>query len=752
MNNVEFVKVKGTSRLSVAITVTFSDDTIKTLIVNEGDRVRNLTYVEGGCLYTITGDVKVINYTATASKTPITPSTCIHNTTSDFSKKVTSNSLVIDCSDTYKSDIRVVPIMNIRDFEGTPSSDLEITDVRFLSFKEVSFMSNNTPIAVLWNDEPVQVKQEDANVDVYTFTPPTVNRLNTLVVLDANSKVIEDIKGSEPKKLADTEITSAIRSSITAFIEKYFEKFTNELDVQVPDEEFYVKVADEVADAQELSMGGTTFTKSGSVYVNIGNNSFVNKPPFVVKDDGLYISPIVAQTLAGMDDRLVINVNGFDIDIKIIDNRPDVALEVTEYKAVGEKIGCIHSVEPILGAPILTYEESRQDGTSKVALQLSDPATGVMANSVVFVQKKNITDDVITYEIVSSDENGYVKLGHDYYNGIVKGVDEVDYEMKLTIGDTYHLDLGLKVVETIPEGRTVDIIIGDDAGADSKTITDGLPLAQDGDIVGLLAGTYEEDFNVSEGLTITGPTDDGEAIITGVVTADVDDSQLILEKLSYKNTTSPEGTGSSELEAKGNGISITGTSEVTLSDLKVQNNSNFSNVLSIKNTGVVRIKDSEFGNNDSYHVIDFGEDAKVANGTVIKNVKFGRNAGDVISMYDFEDEAVITIKDCDFDLSSNAIRISNVSNAKVTINIENVTYHATSVEPTTAGLIVFEDFTDNQDFSNVTVNFKNVGYQPEGGARVVFTGKTHETAGQLYYIKATSGEYEGGQPVTTFSE
>ena len=108
----DFVKIKSVPKLAVSLVITMSDTSTKTMIIREGDRVTNLSYItNGGKVETITGDVKVIKFTASSRQTQ---QECVHSLTSDFAARVSVTDLVVDCSDVYKSDIRVIPVSSIR--------------------------------------------------------------------------------------------------------------------------------------------------------------------------------------------------------------------------------------------------------------------------------------------------------------------------------------------------------------------------------------------------------------------------------------------------------------------------------------------------------------------------------------------------------------------------------------------------------------------------------------------------------------
>ena len=119
-------------------------------------------------------------------------------------------------------------------------------------------------------------------------------------------------------------------------------------------------------------------------------------------------------------------------------------------------------------------------------------------------------------------------------------------------------------------------------------------------------------------------------------------------------------------------------------------------------------------------------------------------------MYKFEENAVVTIKDCVFKKSSNAVRVSNASDVNATINSENITYLETNEAPND-GLLILQDDA-NDDYSKFILNFKNVAYSPLSGVRTVFSDRTDEVGGQLWYIcRKDDQPYTKGQPNASYS-
>ena len=136
---------------------------------------------------------------------------------------------------------------------------------------------------------------------------------------------------------------------------------------------------------------------------------------------------------------------------------------------------------------------------------------------------------------------------------------------------------------------------------------------------------------------------------------------------------------------------------------------------------------------------------------IIDNIDFvAKMDNNAISIFDWQDNAVITISNCYFADVSNPLRISNRSNKPATINIINCTVDSwTSGEY--AGFICMQDYTSGSaeaaqtanQFGKLTINFVNV--TGPDGVKIVGTAKDLVENHQIYLYT----EWEG---VVDYSE
>lgn len=449
MVNSDFLKVKSIPEISTTIVITSQDGSVKTLVVKEGDTVENLTYVDSGNLHTISGVVKVIKYTVAKDNSSVN-SNCIHNTVSDFAKRVSISSLTVDCSDKYHSDIRYVPVSCIRDFIANGDNVIDISELRFSGDNVVSFMSNNVPVAAVWNGNVVEVIQNEGS-EVYTFTAPTMLKTNVLVVMDSDTRVKTTVAGVTPLIVSDIDITANMSASVTNFIDKYFNKYTDtDRDIEVERDDVYVKVASGVTDAEVVVINGDTFTKGNEIPVGIGQNSYVNICPFLIENDDLYLASPVAKIAADELDNVVVEVNGFTLEFKIIDNTIDTKLSIASIEAVGHPENGYNVVEMEDGVENIIVQ-TRTTGLGKVRVELLDAeSTPVPEGLVTYVKTSNELGEVISYEVCQTGVDGTIDLTASYYNDDVIESTEIERTFDIAVGDAETISIKLFVEEIVP--------------------------------------------------------------------------------------------------------------------------------------------------------------------------------------------------------------------------------------------------------------------------------------------------------------
>lgn len=165
--------------------------------------------------------------------------------------------------------------------------------------------------------------------------------------------------------------------------------------------------------------------------------------------------------------------------------------------------------------------------------------------------------------------------------------------------------------------------------------------------------------------------------------------------------------------------------DVEAKDLNISGSfpkANGNTVISVNNAEFIVFKDMVFDASEVYNGIEIG---LASNSVLPKNILFdnckfqGEFSNNAILIFGTQDNAIITLNNCYFEKISNALRLSNKSNASgVVVNINNCTVDQWETRAPWQGFLICEDYTNkteeevnaNNLFGDgkITVNFNNL--------------------------------------------
>lgn len=199
--------------------------------------------------------------------------------------------------------------------------------------------------------------------------------------------------------------------------------------------------------------------------------------------------------------------------------------------------------------------------------------------------------------------------------------------------------------------------------------------------------------------------------------------------------------------------------DVEAKDLNISGSfpkANGNTVISVNNAEFIVFKDMVFDVSEVYNGIEIG---LASNSVLPKNILFdnckfqGEFSNNAILVFGTQDNAIITLNNCYFEKISNALRLSNKSNASgVVVNINNCTVDQWETRAPWQGFLICEDYTNkteeevnaNNLFGDgkITVNFNNlvhagVKINPADPASVC--GTKNESQVVMVYQDAVAG-------------
>ena len=185
-------------------------------------------------------------------------------------------------------------------------------------------------------------------------------------------------------------------------------------------------------------------------------------------------------------------------------------------------------------------------------------------------------------------------------------------------------------------------------------------------------------------------------------------------------------------------------------------------VISVNNSDYVVFKDMTFDSSNVYNGVEIGLSSdKLPKNILFDNCKFtGSFSNNAILVFGTQDNATITLNNCYFEKVSNALRLSNKTNASgITVNIINCSVDQWDITTPWQGFLICQDYTStgideiesNNLFGNgkITVNFVNLKYKdeklvPTNLSKVCGTGNED----QIVYVWAEAKDGMNARPYT----
>lgn len=213
-----------------------------------------------------------------------------------------------------------------------------------------------------------------------------------------------------------------------------------------------------------------------------------------------------------------------------------------------------------------------------------------------------------------------------------------------------------------------------------------------------------------------------EAKVYSISNANITNSPSITAKSVILNDSTL--TNNARMQIKAENVNINNL-QVTGDFPKSTSNS----VININDTENIIFKDMTFNSSNVYNGIEIGlssDNSKLPKNIIFDNCRFeGSFSNNAILIFGTQNNATITLNNCYFEKVSNALRLSNKSNASgVTVNIINCTVDEWDSNTLWSGFLICEDYTNTESeaqaeeanlFSpeKIKVNFINLIHNSE---------------------------------------
>lgn len=185
-----------------------------------------------------------------------------------------------------------------------------------------------------------------------------------------------------------------------------------------------------------------------------------------------------------------------------------------------------------------------------------------------------------------------------------------------------------------------------------------------------------------------------EAKVYSISNANMTNSPSITAKSVILNDSTL--TNNARMQIKAENVNINNL-QVTGDFPKSTSNS----VININDTENIIFKDMTFNSSDVYNGIEIGlssDNSKLPKNIIFDNCRFeGSFSNNAILIFGTQNNATVTLNNCYFEKVSNALRLSNKSNASgVTVNVINCTVDEWDSNTLWSGFLICEDYTNTE--------------------------------------------------------
>ena len=238
-------------------------------------------------------------------------------------------------------------------------------------------------------------------------------------------------------------------------------------------------------------------------------------------------------------------------------------------------------------------------------------------------------------------------------------------------------------------------------------------------------GSASELKDSSKDYIVSGSINENAEIVSEEMKTENIDDTTVWNQLIEKGEIVGKSISLKSIKVSDNARLKLNAGDVEAKDLNISGSfpkANGNTVISVNNAEFIVFKDMVFDASEVYNGIEIG---LASNSVLPKNILFdnckfqGEFSNNAILVFGTQDNAIITLNNCYFEKISNALRLSNKSNASgVVVNINNCTVDQWETRAPWQGFLICEDYTNkteeevnaNNLFGDgkITVNFNNL--------------------------------------------
>lgn len=338
------IKAKAKIMFRLTLSTNFEKRSVD---IHIGDFIDGLIYQEDDSLREVSGVVKSINTFERALPRSS------YDSPDFISLRNAIESITLDVSDKYNSELITIDIVNIRNYDMVIHNTLEIKHLDVVDKNHIRFYSETKPIAFVWNDKTFLIEADEIDPFVYNVTIDTMNMTNILTIFDDSGCIYKQVVNGPGMDVVDEhDVQDDLKSVIYNFQNLFFEKYNNTDLTDLIGDSVYIPLVKNIGDIESFIMNGITYYTDDLPYVEVlipnrdtdvkVENAATMYPFKFIDDDFCICAPIIPH-FVDENGILSMNVNGYEQSWLILPNR-NVGIDIKDIIAMNVPNGYVPTV------------------------------------------------------------------------------------------------------------------------------------------------------------------------------------------------------------------------------------------------------------------------------------------------------------------------------------------------------------------------------------------------------------------------
>lgn len=307
------IKAKAKIMFRLTLSTTYEK---RSADIHIGDFIDGLIYQDGDNLKEVSGVVRSINTFERSLPRSA------YGSPDYISLRNIIESITLDVSDKYSSELLTVDIVDIRNYDMVIHNILEIRNFEIIDKNLIRFYSETKPIAFVWNDKAYPVVPVETMDFTYMVTIDSMQMINILTIFDDSGSIYKRvINGPGMDVVDERDVREDMKHIMGIFKTQFFNNYNATDLTEMIGNMVYTPIVKNIDNVESFIMNGITYyvDELPNVEVMIPNRdadvhreSTANMYPFKIIDNNFCICVPIINHFTDENGVLSMTVNGYE--------------------------------------------------------------------------------------------------------------------------------------------------------------------------------------------------------------------------------------------------------------------------------------------------------------------------------------------------------------------------------------------------------------------------------------------------------